>query len=138
MNKREQLEELYLNLACLENLHEEIESLAQIRTHLAERVNAINIQLNHCRERRQRMTTELEHFNDTDSASIDFFNRDGQICQVFNEVSESRQDVGQIEKTMKVMAFEVSSLEDSIKEIEVEIDSLNRPGSIRTNPFRGH
>src|SRR5215472_12412014 len=138
MNRREQLEQLYLRLACLEDLHDQIENLAGVRQHLSERVNTMLTRLNSCREERQRLTSELENFNDVDQVSIDFFRRDGQICQLFDEVSECENVVGQLGGELKVMAFEVSSLDDSVNEIEVEIESLNRPNRIRTNPTRGH
>jgi chromosome segregation ATPase len=138
MNRREQLEQLYLRLACLEDLNDQIENLAGVRQHLSERVNTMLTRLNSCREERQRLTSELENFNDVDQVSVDFFRRDGQLCQLFDEVSECENEVVQLGGELKVMAFEISSLDESVNDIEVEIESLNRPNGIRTNPSRGH
>ena len=138
MDRSEQVEHLYQRLACLEDLHDEIESLASIRNLLSERVNTFLDRLSSCRQERQRLMNELEHFGDCDSVSSDSFGRDALITQLLDEASGLKQGVDQLNASMKVLSFETSSLDESINEVEVEIESLNQAGFLRTNPRRGH
>src|SRR5712672_762648 len=102
MNRQEQLEQLYQRLACLDDLHEEIENLAGIRIHLAERVNSFLDRLNNCRQERQRLINELEHFNDLDtSSSIDAPNREARVTQLTNDVVGLEQGVGLMGGTLR-------------------------------------
>jgi hypothetical protein len=136
MNRQEQLEQLYHRLACLEDLHDEIENLAGIRIHLAERVNSFLDRLNNCRQERQRLIHELEHFNDVDGYSIDFPAR--EMPGLATDFTTFEQGIGLLTRGLKTLSFEASSLDESINEVEVEIESVSRQTSIRTNPIRGH
>jgi len=132
MNRQEQLEQLYQRLACLEDLHEEIENLAGIRILLAERVNSFLDRLNNCRQERQRLIHELEHFNEVDGYCTD-------IAHVLvNDSVKLEQGLSLLSGSLRALNFESSSLEDSISDVEVEIESVSRQTSIRTNPIRGH
>jgi hypothetical protein len=132
MNRQEQLEQLYQRLACLEDLHDEIENLAGIRIHLAERVNTFLDRLNNCRQERQRLIHELEHFNDIDGYPVEFTNL------LAGDVVKFEQGMSLLNGSLKTLNFEASSLEESISEVEIEIESVSRQTSIRTNPIRGH
>ena len=136
MNRQEQLEQLYQRLACLEDLHDEIENLAGIRIHLAERVNSFLDRLNNCRQERQRLIQELEHFNDVDGYSTDFANND--VSMLVGDLARFEQGISLMAGSIKTLNFEASSLDESISEVEIEIESVSRRTSVRTNPIRGH
>ena len=136
MNRQEQLEQLYQRLACLEDLHDEIENLAGIRIHLAERVNSFVDRLNNCRQERQRLIHELEHFNDVDGPLADYVNRD--MSMVVSDLGGFEQGLSLLQVSLKTMNFEASSLDESIHEVEVEIEAVSRRTSVRTNPIFGH
>jgi hypothetical protein len=136
MNRQEQLEQLYQRLACLEDLHDEIENLAGIRIHLAERVNSFLDRLNNCRQERQRLIHELEHFNDVDNNSSEFADID--LPALIGDLTGFEQGISLLGRNLRTMNFEATSLEDSIGEVEVEIESVSHQTSIRTNPVRGH
>lgn len=136
MDRQEQLEQLYQRLACLEDLHEEIENLAGIRILLAQRVNSFLDRLNNCRLQRQRLVHELEHFNDVDGYSTDYVN--GDVSMLIGDLAQFEQGISLMAGSLNTLNFEASSLEESISEVEIEIESVSRRTTVRTNPIRGH